>query len=413
MLTEININQFLDLKFKYELHDYHSEGSRCIYQDLIKNGLNIREIIFEISRDSQYLNINKYQNIDNLKFDHMTHYINCVKYGFRKNVIEWKLQNFKDELVNDGYLSSLEEMDDDEIKSFLNKKPIVIKDNEIIIDGFHRCFSMIGRILRGESYINFLGDISIFYKLKNQISFKENIPNIGYRPKDNKSRYKLVKNNIKKSNFYLLEVGSNFGYFSLKLSMNFPNSKIFSVEGSFGTGNEWIHNKSDEKIVNSKGIQVHSRLKEIHHIFNNSIICTLMTEDKLDKICQKKTRFDYQLNLSVFHWIAYERYGNNGNPDCLYKLLAKQISIANITFIELPDLNQENSLSPIYRNHRNMSELLQYLKDKFLPDMQFELLGRHNWYGSRELFKISLDRVITRRANLSEIAEILLPVHIY
>ena len=55
----------------------------------------------------------------------------------------------KEEAKN--YLSKLEPMTNEEIKKFL-EIPIKIKNN-VIVDGTHRCCSMMGRLIKGQEYI--------------------------------------------------------------------------------------------------------------------------------------------------------------------------------------------------------------------------------------------------------------------
>ena len=90
---KLAIETFLRLKFHHEFHEYHKEGNKCIYQDLIKNKKNIREILFYIANDPEYLNANKYDKSEWLKYDHMKHFIYCILYGFRKNIMGWREKN--------------------------------------------------------------------------------------------------------------------------------------------------------------------------------------------------------------------------------------------------------------------------------------------------------------------------------
>jgi len=274
-----------------------------------------------VSRNPEFLNIEKYNNNVLLKYDHMTHYIFCILYGFRNNIISWRDNDSKHKLVDRNYYLSQEKMSDYEIKQYLSNTKIDIKRNNII-DGYHRCFCMIGRILRGEKYIPFTcSDKAAPFILTNNFLFKLcsfKISNVGYRPKHNKRRLKLIEKNIDTSNFTLVDIGSNFGYFSLNLAMKYPASMVYSIEGSFGTGNDNVYNKN--KIITTKGIKCHQRLKEKNFIFNNYIVCALMTQGVLKSLHKYNIVFDYQLSLSVFHWIVFEKLGNFGRPDSIYDL---------------------------------------------------------------------------------------------
>jgi len=415
-MIEIDLHNFLNLKFGHEYHDYHNEGTKCIYQDLIKNQLSIREIIYTIASDDEYLNPDKYFNSEDsrIKYDHMQHFIHCILHGFKKDIINWEDLEAKHKLVDGDYYASLPAMSDEEINILLNDNPITVAKGGIIVDGLHRGFCMIGRILRGEAYIPFQADTSRYFRLKHKLfprTGRRQIRNIGYRLRDNKSRYEQMKPHITKKNFSLLDVGSNFGYFSLSLSLDYPNSRVFSVEGSYGTGNEDMYGKPDYDFVKSKGLQTHLKYKRKHSVFNNHIFCMLMTKNQLDALHQKNIRFDYQLSLSVFHWIAYEKYGNDGDPLKLYQLLVKQITLANKTFIELPDIEQQTSLSPAYKGHDSMHSVLTHVKNNFINDMEFELLGSHKWCGNRDLYKITIQRPIQNEISATVLKDILSPFH--
>jgi hypothetical protein len=82
----------------------------------------------------------------------------CVKYQYRKNVVPYsKVNNYIKNygtpyIYTDKYYESLQRMTGDEIRYFLLKTPIEIRDNAIV-GGKHRVFAMIGRIISGKEYI--------------------------------------------------------------------------------------------------------------------------------------------------------------------------------------------------------------------------------------------------------------------
>ncbi len=125
----------------------------CIYQDLLRKK-TVGEIITELSKTDEYYTNSVY--MFNL-------YINCVKYGFRKDMIPWtcpdKKKNTKkwmgetiEELEN--FYSSKDPMTVEEIDAWLKGRPLVIS-GRTIKDGLHRSFAMMGRILRNEPYVEF------------------------------------------------------------------------------------------------------------------------------------------------------------------------------------------------------------------------------------------------------------------
>jgi hypothetical protein len=88
------------------------------------------------------------------------YFFNCLKYGFRKNVVPYKKANEyisntrTPNLYSAEYYRSLEPMRDKEIEDFLKKSPIGMH-NRAIAHGIHRVSAMIGRLVRGKKYIPF------------------------------------------------------------------------------------------------------------------------------------------------------------------------------------------------------------------------------------------------------------------
>lgn len=85
-------------------------------------------------------------------------YVYCIWYGFRNDLQEKDINIYyskekKTPQQAKEHLLSLDEMSDDQIKHFLSNSPITHK-NMILINGFHRVCSMIGRIIMNETYIN-------------------------------------------------------------------------------------------------------------------------------------------------------------------------------------------------------------------------------------------------------------------
>lgn len=87
-------------------------------------------------------------------------FIYPAMYGFRHNVIPYMRVNtyiqiqVKPDIFTAEYLLSLPEMSDLEIEDFLNKNPIEIRKGAIV-SGRHRIAAMVGRIIKGQKYIEF------------------------------------------------------------------------------------------------------------------------------------------------------------------------------------------------------------------------------------------------------------------
>ena len=108
-----------------------------------------------LSEFEEPLNLNKkFWNSGN------NYFFNCLKYGFRKNVVPYKEANRYivdvniPNLYSGEYYSSLAPMNDSEIDAFLKENPIGVK-NGVAVHGIHRVCAMIGRLIRDEKYIPF------------------------------------------------------------------------------------------------------------------------------------------------------------------------------------------------------------------------------------------------------------------
>ncbi len=367
---QLDIHAFLSLKLLHEPHAYHKQGIKCIYQDLIRKGYTIREIIFHIVNEPEYLDDSKYEWHKSLKYDHLKHYIYCIKFGFRHGIANWR-QSSKELMSNIEYYADRKEMLDEEIRDYLQKSPIMIKD-DTITDGLHRSMCMIGRIIKGQGYIPFYYEG--YCKARKS---RRKIPNYGYRRKQNIYRLNMMLPSIEKNCFKLIDIGSNYGYFSLNLANIFPNSQVFSVEGSYGTGNP-----------ENKGFNVQIAMKKRFFLYNNFIYDHLFSDDLIREFNDKSIVFDYQLSLSVFHWIVYLTYGNNGTSSAIEEMMINHLKMSEVTFIELPCKSQQTSLSPFYENYGSLDDMFISLS-KIIP-LQFKKLGECEWYGKRELFCITL-----------------------
>ncbi len=413
---EISLNHFLNLRLGHVYHDYHVEGTTCIYQDLVKKKYTIRQMLMAISTNPEYLSIDKYQRDEKMRTDHMSHYVNCIIYGFRKNIDPWKDAN-KESLIDKNFYLSKAEMSDDEIRVFLNKNKIILIRNKVVGEGLHRCFCMMGRILRGEKYIPLIekNESSSFWRMLNRNKIPK-IKNTGYRTKHNLSRLNLILPHINKEQYTVIDIGSNFGFFSMSLAAKAPLSAVYSIEGSSGTGNDALYDEKKDinAIALSTGVNSHKSLKEKYSLFNNHILCSLFTADMIDQFIESGIVFDYQLSLSVFHWVVFGKYGNSGDAKDIISMLIKHLSCAKSTFIELPEPNQETSMSPAYGSHTSVDSFMKEIIEQHKLNISVEILGEHNWCGKRQLLKITqLSQVDIEKIFRKDIIDIIKPVEIY
>jgi len=86
-------------------------------------------------------------------------YFNCMMAGFRHNVADHHKLGWEN--LTKEYFNSLSEMSDKEIEVMLKDNPVGFQ-NGFIKHGYHRAVAMIGRLIKGESYIP-------FYMKKSQI----------------------------------------------------------------------------------------------------------------------------------------------------------------------------------------------------------------------------------------------------
>lgn len=85
----------------------------------------------------------------------------CIAYGFREDIIEYHHANEyirtqkTPPLYSKDYYATKRELSEEEIKVLLDNCPIGINGQGIIVHGIHRTCAMIGRLLRGQSYVPF------------------------------------------------------------------------------------------------------------------------------------------------------------------------------------------------------------------------------------------------------------------
>ena len=378
----VNLKQFLELKLSHEPHAYHKEGTNCIYQDLAKNRCTIREIIYIIKNNKDYLCRQKYQKSNDIRIqqDHMLHYINCIEYGFRKNIKDWRSSTDMD-LIHSSTYENSPKMTNSEIDELLKNNPISFNSDGILTDGNHRVLSMLGRILRYEKYIPFRTQNNI------TVNKKEDhiLPVVGYRPESSKKRLIEIMKNIKGSYFSAIDIGSNYGYFSTNIALNNPNSLVMSFEGSFGTGN------ASSNPEYSEGINTHFNTIENNKIFNNKVIPKLFSEEIMESLIENDIVFDYTLLLSVFHWMIFYKYENNASIQQIEDLFVKMLKISKTIFLELPEAGQKTSISCIYDTYQSLPNFFTHLKNKYFNSLDYNLLLQSDWYGKRDLYMISHD----------------------
>jgi hypothetical protein len=134
------------------------------------------------------------------------------------------------------------------------------------------------------------------------------IENVGYRPADNLKRWRWIEAEIDRDQIAspcCLEIGSNYGFMSLNLAKARPLGRVFSLEGSFGTGNAGSSDKKDANaIVATPGIQKHLQIRNRLGLTNNFVCVGLADAQTFKRIIRRNIAFDYLISFSVFHWVV-------------------------------------------------------------------------------------------------------------
>jgi hypothetical protein len=235
------------------------------------------------------------------------------------------------------------------------------------------------------------------------------IPSYGYRLKDDVKRWQYILPELpdKDENYTFLDTGSNFGFFSLNLAYKYRQSTVFSVEGSYGTGN-----KTEEtlNIISSPGIISHIDHKFILELDNNKIIPNIFDSRHVELLLSQSVCFDFQIGFSVLHWITdisiKKGYIKFIREDIL-QFFVNYPSVANTSFIELPDLNQKSTLGLIFSDFTNIQSAISDLCSEKGLKVNVKKLGTCNWWGVRETLRVDLHERRDTSASSSQIIKIL------
>ncbi len=127
-------------------------------------------------------------------------YFNCMLAEFRHNVADHHQMGWEN--MTKEYYESLDIMDDNEIIEFNRKHPVDF-DNGFMKHGYHRGYAMIGRLIKGKSYIPFYMEEDKIYNVpwKNDNKIRTlhpllNLKNLHDLSNFNKSDYCLTQSSI-------------------------------------------------------------------------------------------------------------------------------------------------------------------------------------------------------------------------
>jgi len=163
-MIKLKKNDFLNLKIKSLVSPNilkiknHSKIPYVSSIKILSNNFKLEKIkdIIKYWKDKNFED----ENLNDINWM----YIYCMKYGFLKNLDKkniniygsWQYTYRKYNLTlkqADEYLSKLDKMSINEI-NFLINKPFNVYKNNVINDGTHRCCAMMGRLIRGEKYLD-------------------------------------------------------------------------------------------------------------------------------------------------------------------------------------------------------------------------------------------------------------------
>jgi hypothetical protein len=230
------------------------------------------------------------------------------------------------------------------------------------------------------------------------------IPTVGYRPNDNEYRWNVLDKEFARDapdDPCILEIGSNFGYFSLQAAKRFGQGRVFSVEGSYGTGNQGTREVKDgRQIQETDGVRKHLSLRNELELANNIVCLGVVDAGTYKRIAEAGVMFDYQISLSVFHWVVRASRSMGIDPR---EILADHLRAARTTFIELPDMQQRKPLPGIYREYATIPQAINEAAAAYGLGVRITYLGSSAWYGTRDTFRIDLDPAVAPRQRAAEL----------
>lgn len=155
-----------------------------------------------------------------------------------------------------------------------------------------------------------------------------------------------------RSYFSVIDLGSNFGFFSVQTAGVFPEALVIGVEGSTGIGNEDLTQSGkqsgksqDGSIAQTAAIKSHIQWIEKLDLKNNVIAPEVWDYNRVVELSKSGFAVDVMYLFSMFHHM--DRYCFNSgqyshsepNADDTVDLMAKILSLANLHFIELAGLD--------------------------------------------------------------------------
>ena len=190
-------------------------------------------------------------------------------------------------------------------------------------------------------------------------------------------RWALIKPEIARDRFTLIDWGSDSGWFSVTTALAFPGSTVLAVDGSVMLGDS--------------NIQEHLAKIAEEKIENDTLVNCLFDANTFAAL--KSCPVHYQYALSVFHWmgdgIGRPLHDKNDWDQAFLDL----IQCAEVTFFEIP--NEDNPQETPHRirtwyDGRSAAQAMTDAIQRSGTNAEFRLLGdiEHSDKGHRQLFVI-------------------------
>ena len=290
-------------------------------KEIILNGYTLKTVGDVVSYFSNPKNLNT--TLDKLHPSNWQ-YFNCMLAEFRHNVGDHHALGWEN--MTQEYYESLDRMSDDEIASFLKENPVPFEVG-FIKHGFHRACSMIGRLIKGKSYIPFYMDLKKYGgHTKNpieNINFIRVLDDFGIPRNEysisNSAMLSLmgIKSRIKNNGDLDIVVSSKVRKFLDKTKMKLPN-----VAHPFGTNSGKFKHfgcKDDDDLVYNYSVNIlgfnftepRFYFNRMHRVMNSSH--RSFSENKKIKQLGKEGAENFYKNQShkkyPFNQISLDKWG--------------------------------------------------------------------------------------------------------
>jgi len=148
---------------------------------------------------------------------------------------------------------------------------------------------------------------------------------------------------------HIVDWGSNEGYFSLSLMAALPQSTVYSVDPNIKYFGAKPADSHREHMVKLMPAEAHRSIQCISQLSLTAITCLGEPAHATEQ-----PAFDYQLALSVFHWLPIPSRSQFLN------VLGNFLRLARTTFIELPEAGHKTSANfQVYRHWYSKGENLE------------------------------------------------------